>query len=200
MENRLTAQRFLSGDQRALLHAAQNPKLLWESPTGSALLHLCTSQVLPAAHVSSTENTMSFVWRGSKESLHMIHAALWGDVLLKTHARNKGRKKKQKTNNLTFLQNCLGSDYSSIAEKERKKRYQLMKGWMQSTVLKARLKINSDRRKDVRPDNQLLCHWRDALGLLCSECWGTPSTSQLSWAAFTISAPCQRLQRSISPP
>lgn len=71
---------------------------------------------------------MSFVWRGSKESLHMIHAALWGDVLLKTHARNKGRKKKQKTNNLTFLQNCLGSDYSSIAEKERKKRYQLMKG------------------------------------------------------------------------
>ena len=43
-------------------------------------------------------------------------------------------------NNLTFLQNCLGSDYSSIAEKERKKRYQLMKGWMRSTVLKARLR------------------------------------------------------------
>lgn len=43
-------------------------------------------------------------------------------------------------NNLTFLQNCLGSDYSSIAEKERKKRYQLMKGWTLSTVLKARLR------------------------------------------------------------
>lgn len=40
-------------------------------------------------HISSTENTMSFVFRESKESLHMIHAEVLVDVLLKTHARNK---------------------------------------------------------------------------------------------------------------
>lgn len=50
----------------------------------------------------------------------MIHAEVLVDVLLKNTCTQQ--------NNLTFLQNCLGSDYSSIAEKERKKRHQLMKG------------------------------------------------------------------------
>lgn len=53
------------------------------------ILHICTSEVLMVPHISSTENTMSFVFRESKESLHMIHAEVLVDVLLKTHARNK---------------------------------------------------------------------------------------------------------------
>lgn len=82
-------------------------------------------------HISSTENTMSFVFRESKESLHDTCRSFGRCVAKNTCTQQ---------NNLTFLQNCLGSDYSSIAEKERKKRHQLMKGWMLSIIIQARLR------------------------------------------------------------
>jgi len=85
-----TAQRFLFRDKQALLHAAQNPNSSGESFPFCKLY--CTFVHLKSYwyHTfSSTENTMSFVLRESKESLHMIHAAVLVDVLLKTHARNK---------------------------------------------------------------------------------------------------------------
>jgi len=45
---------------------------------------------------------------------------------------------------------------------------------------KSKTKINSDRRKNVKSDNQLLCHWRDTLRLLCLKAGALWSLSRLS--------------------
>lgn len=66
---------------------------------------------------------------------------------------------------------------------------------------KSKTKINSDRRKNVKSDNQLLCHWRDTLRLLCLKAGGTlePLSALLNSAELPLpsahgSTPCQRLQ------
>lgn len=64
MENWLTAPQFLFKDKQTLLHAAQKPNFSGESFQFSKLyctfVHLY-NEVLTVPHISSTENTMSFV-------------------------------------------------------------------------------------------------------------------------------------------
>lgn len=64
MENWLTAPRFLFKDKQTLLHAAQKPNFSGESSQFGKLyctfVHLY-NEVLMVPHISSTENTMSFV-------------------------------------------------------------------------------------------------------------------------------------------
>lgn len=96
-----------------------------------ARLYICNNEVLTVPHISSTEKHNECCFRESKESLHNT-CRRFGRCVAKNTCTQQ--------NNLTFLQNCLGSDYSSIAEKERKKRHQLMKGWMLSIIIQARLR------------------------------------------------------------